>query len=110
MKTQAWFLCGIAGFSMFIGGCLLLFVHYEVVGMHAGSIPIGMRFFAYPLAVLTYFAGLCACLFSCFSRTRRRLYVWPVIGMILSLISMMLLLITWLSLIHLHVMPFGISA
>lgn len=95
----------IAGVSIVVGGGLLAVVHQDVTGISTDMIPIGVRFFIYPLAVLAYLTGSGICLFSCFSRSRRHL--WSFAGITINLISMILLLSTWLLIIRLYVLPLG---
>ena len=105
MKAVVCLLSGIPGLSTIVGGCLLAVVHQDVTGISMNIIPIGVRLLIYPLAVLTYLAGSGICLFSCFCRSKR--YLWSFAGTAINLVSMTLLLITWLLIIRLYALPLG---
>ncbi len=108
MKATIRFLNGIAGLSIVVGGGLLAVVHQDVTGISMDMIPIGVRFFIYPLAVLVYLTGSGICLFACVGRPRR--YLWSFAGITINLVSMILLLTTWLLIIRLYVLPLGMGA
>ena len=108
MKAVVCLLNGIAGFSIIVGGFLLAVVHQDITGISMNMIPIGVRLLIYPLAVLTYLAGSGICLFSCFCRSKRHL--WSLAGTVISIVSMIIFLITWLLILRLYALPLGRGA
>lgn len=106
MKAQRIFLKVIVVTTVLVGGLLWTLVHKDIVGINTEIAPIGVRFFVYPVAAISYFLGTLLSIMSFLNQSYKK--DLPLIAININIVSIVFFMIAWLLVLRLYILPLGV--